>query len=154
VTYGYSTGTTGVASNSDVMTILMDLNFGINLNHVRNPKREDFFNAKSARDAKSWGFSTDDNQLHDPWGNPYVITLDMDGDGWCNDAVYGQRGVSGNGIGNPKGLNGLIDNSGTGTGPFLYHGPVMIWSLGPDGKADAALRANQGINKDNILGWQ
>ena len=30
----------------------------------------------------------------------------------------------------------------------------MVWSLGPDGLASAGEKANQGVNKDNILSWQ
>jgi len=31
---------------------------------------------------------------------------------------------------------------------------VLVWSLGPDGSASASEKANQGVNKDNILSWQ
>jgi hypothetical protein len=30
----------------------------------------------------------------------------------------------------------------------------MVWSQGPDGKADPAARADQAPNRDNILSWQ
>ena len=30
----------------------------------------------------------------------------------------------------------------------------MVWSLGSDGLASAGEKANQGVNKDNILSWQ
>jgi len=30
----------------------------------------------------------------------------------------------------------------------------MVWSLGPDGKADPNVKATQGVNKDNVLSWQ
>jgi len=36
----------------------------------------------------------------------------------------------------------------------LLRGTVMIWSLGPDGKADATVSAKGEPNKDNVLGWQ
>ena len=34
------------------------------------------------------------------------------------------------------------------------NGTVTIWSFGPDGKADPSIKADQGVNKDNILSWQ
>jgi hypothetical protein len=29
----------------------------------------------------------------------------------------------------------------------------MVWSLGPDGNADANTKANLGANKDNVTSW-
>ena len=37
---------------------------------------------------------------------------------------------------------------------FAYNGGVMVWSFGPDGLANKAIRATQGVNKDNILSWK
>jgi hypothetical protein len=36
---------------------------------------------------------------------------------------------------------------------FEYSGGVMIWSLGPDKKADTQT-ANTAPNRDNILSWK
>jgi hypothetical protein len=30
----------------------------------------------------------------------------------------------------------------------------MIWSKGNDGQADRNLSAKDGVNRDNVLGWQ
>jgi hypothetical protein len=30
----------------------------------------------------------------------------------------------------------------------------MIWSAGPDKMVDATKRANEGVNKDNVLSWK
>jgi hypothetical protein len=30
----------------------------------------------------------------------------------------------------------------------------MVWSAGPDQKVDINVKANAGVNKDNVLSWQ
>ena len=51
----------------------------------------------------------------DPWGNPYVISMDLNYDEQCQDAFYCLTMVSSpNPPGNPtSGLNGLINPDGT-----------------------------------------
>ncbi len=98
------------------------------------------------------GLSTVDYQLRDPWGHPYVITMDLDGDKQCRDALY-STGISRKQAGQPQGYNGLVDH---GNGFFELDAPVMIWSLGPDGKYDDSpgAKANAGANRDTGLSWQ
>lgn len=31
---------------------------------------------------------------------------------------------------------------------------AMVWSFGPDDKADPSKKANEGVNKDNVLSWK
>ncbi|MDB6109482.1 MAG: xcpT 2 [Pedosphaera sp.] len=150
LTFGYSTGIAGITANSEVMGILMDLNTGANLNHALNARQLLFFSAKPVGDAVSPGFSAVDNQLRDPWGQPYVISMDLDGDKKCRDTFYSTSVSKETG---KQGLNGLKDH---GNGFFELDGPVMIWSLGPDGKYDNSptAKANAGANRDNLLSWQ
>jgi hypothetical protein len=90
----------------------------------------------------------------DPWGNPYIVTLDMNGDDRCRDGFYSQDRVSADPTGNGrKGFNGLAKSSGLANS-FEYRGSVMVWSLGPDGLVDPGSPANKGANKDNILSWK
>ena len=49
-----------------------------------------------------------------------------------------------------KGLNGLIRVKGL----YQANSPVLVWSLGPDGSASKIEKADEGVNKDNILSWQ
>jgi hypothetical protein len=86
----------------------------------------------------------------DPWGNPYVISMDLNYDEQCKDAFYCLDKVS------HGGLNGLVNPDGPSatTGNWQYHGKVMVWSAGPDGKIDPNSAATIGANKDNILSWQ
>ena len=146
-------------SNAEVMAILLDveqfivgdsIRRTVNQGHQLNPRKEVFFEPRQVDDATLPGLGPD-GVLRDPWGNPYIISLDLDGDEFAHDHVYSSALVSaGNGA---AGLNGMLpDNEHPGFG-FYLRGRVMVWSMGPDGSADASLSANVGVNKDNILGW-
>jgi prepilin-type N-terminal cleavage/methylation domain-containing protein len=154
-TYGYPAQLPPVANgtnnNANLMIILTDLNTGVNLNHAKNPQQLSLYNAKASSDTISPGLSSIDNQLRDPWGHPYVISIDFDGDGYTKDAVYSLPALHPGAV-NGKGMFGLVDYMTNST--FLFHGPVMIWSLGPDGLATNTTAANVAPNLDNILSWQ
>jgi hypothetical protein len=89
----------------------------------------------------------------DPWGNPYVITMDLDEDNQVGDAFYHLSNVSGPNGNSSPGLNGLINPNNTADN-FQYHGNVMVWSAGPDKNIDPTVNATIGANKDNIISWQ
>ena len=156
--------TMGITNNAEVIAILMDAtNYPgggptPNMNYVKNPQRTIFLNAKMVGDTNSPGVGPD-GVYRDPWGNPYIITMDLNYDEQCRDSNYCQRAVSQNPPGSPSsqaGYNGLFNPDANGTTDnFLYHGKVMVWSAGPDRKIDIpAGPADQGFNKDNILSWQ
>jgi len=132
------------ADNSEVIEILLDVdrNGGPNQDHKRNPKKTTFLNAKPAIGTGP-GVSSADWVFRDAWGNPYIITIDLNDDNKCVDALYSK--VS---DGAPVGLSRK-----TAADPWELNAPVMVWSFGPDGQADPNAPANQGVNKDNILGW-
>ena len=98
-----------------------------------NPRKTPYFNAKFVNSTETAGISLIDHVYRDPWGNPYIITLDLNYDDRCIDAFYGPRGIT---------------NSGS----------VMIWSFGTDGRIDdsilSTLDLKKGANKDNVLSWQ
>ena len=166
------------ANNSEVIAILMDIAnypsphttppYGptANLNHEKNSKQIDFLIAKlsgwepgqSSPPAPGVG---NDLVYRDPWGNPYIISLDLNYDGHCQDAFYGLDNVSQNPPGAfvPTGYNGLINQNLTPAtqaqkDSFQFHGTVMVWSAGPDGKITSSAAAATDVNKDNILTWQ
>jgi prepilin-type N-terminal cleavage/methylation domain-containing protein len=126
--------------NSEVIYILLnELNrTGAANVKNRNPKGNIYLNAKTTSGTLR-GVSTADFNFRDPWGNPYIITMDMNDDGKCVDPFYGK-----------KGGKGQVDDGGV----FKLNAPVMIWSLGPDGYADPGAAFNVGANKDNVLGWE
>jgi hypothetical protein len=159
--------TPGCITNSEVIGILMDYtnypnNSGstMNTNYERNPQKTIFLNAHmSGWDPSQTGTPLpgvgNDLVYRDPWGNPYLITMDLNYDEQCQDAVYCNAAVSGLGGANKNpGLNGLVSPNTAINNNFQYHGKVMVWSAGPDGKIDPGIPANQGVNKDNILSWQ
>ncbi len=142
-----------ISSSAEVIAILMDsetLAGGVNANHVKNPQKTLFLNAKMtdypSNPSTPAPSGVDQNGVYrDPWGNPYIITLDLNYDEQAKDVLYSQTTVS------TGGANGLVNPSGAADN-FLYHGKVMVWSAGPDGKA-AVTPAGAGVNKDNILSW-
>ncbi len=107
----------------------------------RNPKKSSYIDARMSVGTAP-GLSADDHVYRDPFGNPYIITLDINSDDKCVDATYGKPAVGG------KGLSKLADGS------WELNASVMIWSMGPDGQADPNSAHDKGLNKDNILGWQ
>ena len=118
-----------------------------NRNHRMNPKKVNFLNAKDVTSTTQGGVGTD-GVFRDPWGSPYIVTVDANYDGKTIDAFYGQGAVSGSD--KSVGLTGLTKVKGG----YQANTPVMVWSLGPDGLASEGEMANQGVNKDNILSWQ
>jgi prepilin-type N-terminal cleavage/methylation domain-containing protein len=166
-TFGFPGGLNDtVPTNTDIMVILMDITNNLvstqNVGHGKNPQQIKFYDPKMTSDTFSAGLSTIDYQLRDPWGNPYIITLDVTYSGQCNDALYGLQSVSQIPGGGTAGYNGLVNSKDPNgnSNDFDLSGPVMIWSMGPDGRAgpysdsNNPIRANQEKNKDNVLGWQ
>jgi prepilin-type N-terminal cleavage/methylation domain-containing protein len=147
-------------SNCEVIAILMDFTnypngagFTINTNYQKNPQQTKFLNASFSGDNSSPGVGTD-LVYRDPWGNPYVITMDLNYDDMCSDAFYSLAKVSSsNGSDGGSGLNGLVEPPNT-VNDYQYHGKVMVWSAGSDGLIDNGASATAGANKDNVLSWK
>jgi prepilin-type N-terminal cleavage/methylation domain-containing protein len=152
----------GVQTNNAVlMAVLMDIETfqnGIrtpNFGHVKNTARKQFLPGQGVTDNTSPGVGND-GVYRDPWGMPYIITLDLNNDEKTQDSIYRRVAVSADPTdttGNPKrGLNGMTANT---NGTIYYvNAPVMVWSAGPDKMADDGTPADQGVNKDNILSWK
>jgi len=151
------------ANNSEVMAVVMDVESWpgppvvttINQAHVKNPQRHTYLTATRASDVNSPGVGPD-GIYRDPWGSPYVITLDLNYDDKARDAFYRLPTVSTNGV------NGLILKTDSNGKPISINGqqvyeansPVMVWSAGPDKLIDPTEKANKGANKDNVLSWK
>jgi prepilin-type N-terminal cleavage/methylation domain-containing protein len=170
-TYGgtYNGGSVGtlvggsIRTNAEVIAILMDFatypgvaTDTVNTNHQSNPKQVKFLNAKLVSDATLPGVGPD-LVYRDPWGNPYVISLDLNYDDQCQDAFYGLQNVSQDT--GQKGFYGLFNPypspaSQAQMDSYQFHGKVMVWSAGPDGKINNSIEATAGVNKDNVLSWQ
>ena len=117
-----------VLNNNDALDILRNVNPAnrtSNLGHPRNPRHVQYIEFKPAKSSASQGVDSN-GILRDPWGNPYVIAMDTSYDDIATDPVYN------------------ADNH--------IKSSVLIWSLGPDGKANG--NAGHEDNKDNVLGWK
>ncbi len=163
---GYNGNNTGYAydNNSNVVAVLMDLekypngNITSNNAHVYNPKQNKYLTAKLsgydyvANDPTPLGGVDNTGVYRDPWGNPYIITVDASYDDQSSDLLYSRQSISQSSA--ATGFNGLSNpNANPNTDNFLYHGKVMVWSAGPDKTYDIG-PSNQGKNKDNILSWK
>ena len=157
-----------ILNNAEVIAVVMDLtNYPgggptINTNHALNPRQTKFLNANFSHPvnagSKSLPGVDQDGVYRDPWGNPYLITVDLNGDGKADDFFYGFASVSQSPSGStndPVGLNGLIRTNfySAANIHYLFPGRVMVWSAGPDGRFDSRLPANVGVNQDNVLSW-
>jgi prepilin-type N-terminal cleavage/methylation domain-containing protein len=120
-------------NNSEVIAILRDdayfpeyaTNGGTRLGHIYNPQQTPFYQGKAAgapTTPGSWAGSPgigNDEILRDSWGQPYIVTLDLQGnnrvlDPYLNDMYQAQ----------------------TKTKSLLYTpGSAVVWSLGPFGSA-------------------
>jgi prepilin-type N-terminal cleavage/methylation domain-containing protein len=160
-TNSLSTGQTVIPTNAAIIAILMDVEYyrdgppatpTPNKGHVLNPQRHALLNAKPTSELNSPGVGPD-GEYRDPWGVPYVMSLDYSLNEHCRDVVYSQQLVSQQS--GQTGFNGLFNPIAPGNSDNFEHaGQFMIWSLGPDKKSSATDKANQGVNKDNVLGWQ
>jgi prepilin-type N-terminal cleavage/methylation domain-containing protein len=135
--------------NSEVMTILCSLNKFPNTNFVCNPRQLQLLQPHMATSDGAPGLGKD-SVLRDPWGSPYIITLDMNADEQCKDGYYFP----------------ITKYSTNGTKPLIVRGSVMVWSMGPDQAVSTAKfppagvdpttfnAAKFGANKDNIVSWE
>jgi prepilin-type N-terminal cleavage/methylation domain-containing protein len=142
--------------NAEVMGILLDLtnypngNATVNVNHSKNPQRLVLYQPKMVNDTITPGLGVD-GVLRDPWGDPYIITLDMNGDSRCRDGLYKKSSVAAASGNPPTGFFGLSNPAQTADS-YEASAPVIVWSFGPDGKAGPGA-ANVAPNKDNVLSW-
>ncbi len=143
-------------NNAEVMAILLSLDrtpagdLTANEGFKRNPRKVPFYNGKRVS-GKAPGGVGDDLVFRDPFGNPYIITIDMNYDGKCLDGFYRKSAVSAK-SGN-QGYVGTFLPTGFSGNNFAVNTAVMVWSLGPDGKVNATKNAQEEVNKDNILSW-
>jgi prepilin-type N-terminal cleavage/methylation domain-containing protein len=142
-------------SNSELMFILTATDEWrgqptVNRDHGLNPKRNVYLDVQR-RDTTTVGGMGPDGIYRDPWGNPYIVSLDYNGDGKVRDAFYMLPSVSAQKSDPNAGYNGLTYNRDAGV--FEGVGSVMAWSLGPDGAANANQKALEGANKDNVVSW-
>jgi len=119
-----------IGDNSEVLIILSDvITNTVNPNGLRNPQHHAYASSlRKAPNLTAQGLGSDFN-FRDAWGNPFVISCDLNYDNKVDDQVYG-----------------------------LVAGSVLVWSLGPDGQSEkpVGLQKAEDLpkNKDNILHWK
>jgi prepilin-type N-terminal cleavage/methylation domain-containing protein len=144
-------------SNAEVMAALLNREVWangeptFNQDHAMNPKKEPYMEIKESAGTAQAGLG-EDGVYRDPWGIPYIVTLDLDYDGRCMDAFYRLASVSWSGSGN-KGLNGLFRLPDAEANSFQASKKAMVWSFGADTSINSAQRADAGVNRDNLLSW-
>ncbi len=151
-------------NNAEIIAILMDLTSyrngqdTVNKDHVRNPQRTKFLNAPEVNASDEGEMLKSgvglDGVYRDPWGNPYIITVDLNNDDKARDAFYRLQSVAQKG--GKTGHDGLFnaqDPAGN-SNYFEANSSVMVWSAGPDGMIDTGTPAIQGVNKDNVCSWK
>jgi prepilin-type N-terminal cleavage/methylation domain-containing protein len=116
----------------------------INFKSALNPQHNTFLNIKTAKGYSANGVSENDGVYRDPWGFPYIVTLDLDYDNRVLDPFPRKVGETLYPANDPSGRARTI-NAG-----------VIVWSLGPDGKADFTQPADAKgtANADNIYSWR
>jgi prepilin-type N-terminal cleavage/methylation domain-containing protein len=140
-------------NNSEVMAILMDVKDWVTpgrpTGHTENQQHQAFYTPKAVESKASGGLGPD-GVLRDVWGNPFIISFDMNYDNMTRDAFYRADKVS---YPNGKAMPGF-SKTGIMAGAMEFRSGVMIWSLGPDGTANANEAGNAKENKDNITSWK
>jgi len=154
--------------NRGIVAILTARDVAPNLGNARNPRKIKFLDVKEARDNNSPGIGPD-GVYRDPFGNPYIISLDLDYDEKLADTLYRSPLVSGMGASTDPGFAGHVFDPNRNW--YQAQQSIMVWSMGPDSSAVPRTAADSGPvrptgtplefpgarlepNKDNIMSWQ
>ncbi len=159
-THTWLAGPCYLADNSELMTGLLDLEYSgdgsptLNYGHVQNPQRTRFLDATFRGGTNALPGIGIDGMYRDPWGSPYMITLDFNGDGRARDVMYSRPSVSQDPLNPQHGLAGSIKSTNAqGKVVFEFPGSILVWSAGPDRHVSTYAKANDGVNRDNILSY-
>jgi prepilin-type N-terminal cleavage/methylation domain-containing protein len=153
-----ATGSSYADSNRQLMAILMnverfpDNRITANQGFTRNPlKLGPYITPTKVGGGDNSSGLGKDGVYRDPWGTPYIVTLDLNGDGKCRDGFYARKTVNEDTRGdNVTGLTWNTDRS-----VYELNAPVMVWSFGPDGAADENKAGSKGtVNFDNLFSWK
>jgi len=129
-------------NNSEVIAILRDdayypeFNAATAQGHIYNPQQAAFYQGRAAAGPTTLGagpgapgIGTDDI-LRDPWGLPYIVTLDLNGDNRVFDPY----------------LNQMYQNQYPGS-TLLTPGQSVVWSFGPTGQINPTIGSQNKANK-------
>jgi prepilin-type N-terminal cleavage/methylation domain-containing protein len=130
-------------NNSEVIAILRDDSFYPEvvtngsqvMGHIYNPQQTSFFQAKIAPTNTAPGIGPDD-VLRDPWGMPYMVTLDLNGDNRVFDPY----------------LNQMYSNQFKAS--LYVPGHAVVWSFGPSKQINVNVSMNSVSNKYVVTSFQ
>jgi prepilin-type N-terminal cleavage/methylation domain-containing protein len=122
--------------NSEVIAILTDAAYYPENGHTYNPQKTPLYSGRAAADTNSPGIGPD-FVLRDPFGTPYIITLDLNYDNKCVDPIWSQT---------------LYPNAGVNN--FSVSGSSMIWSFGQLKTIALNQPPNGPINKYLLTSWK
>jgi prepilin-type N-terminal cleavage/methylation domain-containing protein len=139
-------------NNSEVIAILRDdvyypeyaTNGSTRLGHIYNPQQTQFYQGKAAaapNAAGAWLGSPGigpDEILRDPWGQPYIVTLDLRGDNHVFDPY----------------LNSMYQAQSTLYPALLTPGHAVVWSFGPNQGIDFTKGIKAPVNKYIVTSFQ
>ena len=136
-------------NNSEVIAILRDDNFFPETNgmqfHIYNPQQAVLFQPKTIATVASSGAAVgppglgSDEILRDPWGLPYMVTVDLSMDNRVFDPY----------------LNMMYQAQNTGTNVTLFTpGHAVVWSLGPFKQLDLTKSVKNSFNKYIVISSQ
>jgi prepilin-type N-terminal cleavage/methylation domain-containing protein len=136
-------GATYKNNNSEVIAILRDdafypeqaTNGGQVQGHIYNPQQTAFYSGHAANSTNTPGVGTDD-VLRDPWGLPYIVTIDVSGDGRVFDPY----------------LNRMYQQQFPGR-TLVTPGHAVVWSLGPNQKINLGLPLSSAVNKYMVTSY-
>jgi prepilin-type N-terminal cleavage/methylation domain-containing protein len=137
-----TTNSTYQNNNSEVIAILRDdayypeFSAATAQGHIYNPQQTAFYQGRAATGPTTLGagpgapgIGTDDI-LRDPWGLPYIVTVDLSGDNRVFDPY----------------LNQMYQNQYPGS-TLLTPGQSVVWSFGPSGQINPTLGSQNKANK-------
>jgi hypothetical protein len=108
---------------------------------IYNPRNIKYFNpSKVTQSTTAPGIGSDD-VFRDPWGSPYIVTLDMNGDGKCYDNIWG-------------GKQGIMEASTPSVPGFYVPGDAMVWSFGHLRGIQLNAPVNTTTNKQLVASWR
>jgi prepilin-type N-terminal cleavage/methylation domain-containing protein len=151
---------TGMPNNSELVAVLGDLvafrngTATTNAGHVLNNRQNEYLSFRESDGNNGTRGVGRDGVYRDPWGRPYIISVDANYDGVTRDNFYRRNQVSQQNAGPPRiGRVGMFNPSNTDD-DWHVRAEALVWSYGRDGLAnqdDSALNDNN--NEDNILSW-